>query len=91
MVLRITKLRGQDNSVTVVAEGTIASESVVLLERECSVVIEDGRSLRLNLMDVDFVDQTGVEMLKLLVNRGVVIEEASLTVRGLLQLKKDDA
>ncbi len=77
--------------MTVVAEGTIASESVVLLERECSTLMEDGRSLQLNLVDVDFVDHAGVEMLKLLLNRGVVIEEASLTVRGLLATDKDGA
>ena len=84
VVLRITRISGQESLITLKIEGRIASECVAVLERECVELLEGARRVRLDVAEVDFVDLAGVALLKELVARGVEFEKSSLTVEGLM-------
>ncbi len=84
VVLRITRISGQESLITLKIEGRIASECVAVLKRECVELLEDARRVRLDVAEVDFVDIDGVALLRELVARGVEFEKSSLTVEGLM-------
>ncbi len=88
-MLRITKLSGSEDYITLRIAGRIASECVAVLERQCTELLLGGHRLRLDAAEVDFVDRAGVALLKELLARGVKIEKGSLTVESLLMDGKD--
>ena len=80
-MLRISRAEKPTGSVTLTVEGPITSENVALLELECARLLGAGRTVRLDLGDVDFIDHTGVAAVRKLMALGVEIERASLTVK----------
>ena len=88
-MLRITKLSGPEPYITLRIAGRIASESVAVLERQCTELLHGGHRVRLDAAEVGFVDRAGVALLKELLARGVEIEKGSLTVEYLLMDGKD--
>ncbi len=88
-MLRITKLSGPEPYITLKITGRIASESVAVLERQCTELLHGGQRVRLDAAEVGFVDRAGVALLKELLARGVKIEKGSLTVECLLMDGKD--
>ena len=88
-MLRITKLSGPEPYITLKIAGRIASESVTVLEQQCTELLHGGHRVRLDVAEVDFVDRAGVALLRELLARGVEIEKGSLTVECLLMDGKD--
>ena len=73
MTLRITRKKRSRSRATLVLEGKVAAEWVGLMERECSDLLRSQLAVRLDLVDVTFVDQEGVRTLRRLNRKGVEI------------------
>ena len=58
--------------------------------RACEKVLAEGRSLKLNLAEVEFLDATGVALLSGLRSRGVVFVECSPFVEAQLKASASD-
>ena len=58
--------------------------------RACEKVLAEGRSLKLNLAEVEFLDATGVALLSGLRSRGVVFVESSPFVEAQLKASASD-
>ena len=81
MLLRIT----HQDAGTLKLEGRLVQPFIELLERECSELLGVPGAVTLDLSSVTFVDRTGVESLKRLHRRGVVIRGCSDAVASILE------
>ncbi len=79
-MLRITKVDESPTLVTMKLEGKIASDWVSLLERECLGVLQEKRKVVLDLSDVRFVDEGGVEMLGRMTAEGIHVINCSAPI-----------
>ncbi len=76
-MLRISSTEGGSHTVTLRLEGRIAGPWVAELREACERRVAAAGSLKLDLAEVSFVDQEGVELLSELRLRGVLLVECS--------------
>ncbi len=67
-MLRITNVSESAESVTLKVEGLIVTEWVTVLEKECTAWLQKNRAVQLDLSEVAFIDNHGVEMLKRIIS-----------------------
>ena len=72
-MLKISKVEPVNHAVTLRLEGRIVGAWVAELQMSCEEVLAEGRSLRLHLAEVEFMDAAGVTLLGKLCSRGAVI------------------
>jgi len=76
-VLRIQLLDLQDGAATLELAGRVAGSWVGELSRSCDRILNAGGSLSVDLREVTFVDRDGVELLRGLRGRQVVLVNCS--------------
>jgi len=64
-----------NHTVVLRLEGRVVGPWVTELQKSCEEVLADGRSLKLHLADVEFMDPQGVALLLRLRSRGVPLLE----------------
>ena len=74
-MLKISKAEPVHHAVILRLEGRVVGPWVTELQKSCDEVLTEGRSLRLQLADVEFMDAQGVALLSNLRSRGVVLLE----------------
>ena len=62
-VLRITELPKDSSVVELKLEGAIVSEWISLLERQCTRLLQEGKSVRLDFSEVRFIDSRAIDKL----------------------------
>jgi len=70
-MLRISQVEPVNHAVTLMLEGRVVGPWVTELQKSCEEVLIEGRSLKLHLRDVEFMDAHGVALLSSLRSRGV--------------------
>ncbi len=83
-MLRITKINGNEATVTLKLEGQIVSAWVRELERECRVALAEGRRVHLDFTHVSFVDECGCALLRNLVGDELDIVHCPALIRSFL-------
>jgi ABC-type transporter Mla MlaB component len=83
-MLRITKIDGNGQAVTLKLEGRIVSDWVGELERQCRAELTQGRHVHLDLTHVTLVDERGHTLLKHLVGDQLDIVQCPALIRSLL-------
>lgn len=74
-MLKISKLEPVNHAVVLRLEGRVVGPWVAELQKSCEAALADGRSLKLHLADLEFMDTQGVALLSRLRSRGVVLLE----------------
>jgi anti-anti-sigma regulatory factor len=74
-MLKISKVEPVNHTVVLRLEGRVVGPWVTELQKSCDEALADGRSLKLHLADVEFMDTKGVALLSRLRSRGVVLLE----------------
>jgi len=77
-MLKISQAESADSSVTLRLEGRIVGPWVAELRQSCEANLRAGRSLRLHLADVEFMDADAVTFLASLPSRDVALIECPL-------------
>jgi anti-anti-sigma regulatory factor len=73
-MLRVTVVESSDSSVRLRVEGRLTGRCIEELRESCELhALAEGMRLTLDLADVSFSDADGVELLKDLRRRGVII------------------
>jgi anti-anti-sigma regulatory factor len=85
-VLKITRLCGEGESLTIKLEGEVLGPWVESLRDACAQWARRSRRLGLDLAAVTFVDGAGAQLLRDLVRQGNEITMCSHFVAELLQL-----
>ena len=73
-MLRIESARTPDGRPKLRLEGRVVGPWVIELRRACEQAFTDGAGLALDLSEVTFVDQAGLELLCALGQRGVAFD-----------------
>jgi len=84
-VLRIQRDQVSDHEVTLLLQGRIVSDWVVVLERECEEAHRSGLRVALDFSDVKFIDRSGFAALSRLASAGVAIVGHSPLVAAMLE------
>ena len=74
-MLKISQAEPVNHAVTLRLEGRVVGPWVAELQNSCEQVLMEGRSLKLHLGDVEFMDAQGVALLSKLRSRGVLLLE----------------
>jgi anti-anti-sigma regulatory factor len=74
-VLKISKVEPVNHAVVLRLEGRVVGPWVTELQKSCEEALVGGRSLKLHLADVEFMDTQGVALLLRLRSRGVALLE----------------
>lgn len=74
-MLKISQVKPVNPAVTLRLEGRVVGPWVTELQNSCEEVLREGRSLKLHLADVEFMDAQGVALLSSLRSRGVLLLE----------------
>jgi anti-anti-sigma regulatory factor len=74
-MLKISQIKPVNHTVTLRLEGRVVGPWVTELQHSCEEVLTEGRSLKLHLADVEFMDVQGVALLSSLRSRGVLLLE----------------
>ncbi len=90
MMLRITETHRDARSMILKLEGQIVSEWNDELERQCGMMLNQGRAVSLDLSAVSYVDRRGVGVLISLRDRGVGIVNATALLWQLLSRSTTD-
>ena len=69
-MLRITRNRASDSTITLVLEGNVASKWVAVLEDECLRSLKEAPEVVLDFSSVGYVDPSGVEAVGRLLRLG---------------------
>lgn len=85
-MLKITKIHESQSDVLLKLEGKITAEWVALLDSECRSLLRQKKTVHLDCSHVDFIDASGVEVLKHLPQRHVTLICAPGFVTELLQI-----
>ena len=88
-MLKISQAEPVNHTVTLRLEGHIVGPWVVELQKSCEEVLAEGRSLRLHLADVEFMDSDAVAFLVRLRSSGIVFIECPLFVLEQLKVEMD--
>jgi ABC-type transporter Mla MlaB component len=76
-MLRISPVDGGNHHVMLRLEGRVAGPWVAELLKACEKLLGEGRTLKLHLAGVSFVDPNGVLLLSNLKSRGISLIECS--------------
>ena len=76
-MLKISQAEKANHSVTLKLEGRVVGPWVVELRQVCETLLTEGQPLKLDLIDVTFVDANGVAVLSNLKSRGVTFANCS--------------
>lgn len=74
-MLKISQVEPVNHAVILRLEGRVVGGWVATLRNSCEEVLNEGRSLKLDLSDVEFMDTQGVALLSSLRSRGVSLLE----------------
>lgn len=85
-MLRIEVIEGDEGAIAVHVEGKLAGGSVTVVEKQCRRLLEEGRSVRVDLSQVTYVDRDGVALLLELGDDDVVVAGSSAFIQE--QLKR---
>src|SRR5439155_14426592 len=86
-VLRISVRKENDaENVILILEGRVVGPWVEELRATCAPHLKDGHSLILDLTGVSFADAAGIELLAGLIERRIILANASPFLRQQLQL-----
>jgi len=85
-MLKITRTEMERRRVVFTLEGKITGQWAELLDAECRAELRNLKSIELNCAGVDFVDEQGVEVLKLLSCRQVTLLNAPVYVTELMDI-----
>jgi ABC-type transporter Mla MlaB component len=86
MMLKITKIQENRNDVLLKLEGKITAQWAALLDGECRSLLRQEKTVFLDCSHVDFIDASGVEVLKSLPRTHVTLMSAPGFVTELLQI-----
>ncbi|MCI0744543.1 MAG: STAS domain-containing protein [Verrucomicrobia subdivision 3 bacterium] len=86
-MLRISQVQPVNHHVTLRLEGSVAGPWVAAARDACENILSQGRTLRLDLADVEFMDSSGVALVADLTSRGVVISGSSPFVEAQLRAR----
>lgn len=89
-MLKISQDEPANHAVTLRFEGSIAGPWVAEARKECEKVLTEGRALKLDLAEVEFLDPTGVALLSSFLARGVVFVDCSPFVEAQLKASASD-
>ena len=84
IMLRISTIKDTRSVLTVKIEGRLVSEWVPLLEKECSRLVDPHRAITLDLVDVSYVDESGLALLRRLSELSWTLSPCSSFVHQLL-------
>jgi ABC-type transporter Mla MlaB component len=76
-MLRISEAATGDESVVLKLEGRIVGPWIDELDNACARLLERGKSLKLDMAEVSYVDRNGIALLLLLKQRAVLLEGCS--------------
>ena len=76
-MLKISLVDSSNHVVTLRLEGRIAGPWVTEVQKVCEKLLGDGRSVKLDLAEVSFVDQDGLAILSSFRSRGISMAECS--------------
>ena len=76
-MLRITTIDAGNQAVTLRLEGRLAGLWVTETRAACAKLLTEGRSIKLDLAEVDFADQDGVDLLVDFSSQGVLMKDCS--------------
>jgi anti-anti-sigma regulatory factor len=86
-MLKISKIDPVKHAVTLRLEGSIVGPWVQELKGSCEEVLVEGRSLRLRLTEVEYMDADGVALLGKLRSHGaIIIDPPPFVIAQLKQL-----
>jgi ABC-type transporter Mla MlaB component len=74
-MLKISQVKPVNHSVTLRLEGRVVGPWVAELQNSCEEVLMEGRSLKLHLAGVEYMDMQGVALLSRLRSCGVSLLE----------------
>ena len=74
-MLKISQVEPVNHVEVLRLEGRVVGPWVVELQKSCEAVLTEGRSLKLHLADLEFMDTQGVALLSSLRSRGVTLLE----------------
>src|SRR5258708_2847353 len=89
-MLKISQAGTANHAVTLKLEGRVVGPWVSELRETCEKFLGEGRTVRLNLGEVSFVDQDGVKFLASLISKGVTLVDCSLFVEEQLRSASND-
>ena len=84
-MLKISRTGKANHSVTLTLEGSVVGAWVNEARETCEKFLGEGRTVRLNLAEVSFVDQDGMKCLANLISKGVALVDCSLFVEEQLR------
>ena len=83
-MLRITKIAENGLPVTLRLEGKVHGDWVSLLEQECRALISQKKTVLLDLSNVTFMDDRGVEMIRRLPARSITVINGDAFIEDLI-------
>jgi anti-anti-sigma regulatory factor len=85
MMLRITKTQESAGEVVLMLEGKVIEQWAALLDSVCRSYLRQKKSVHLDCANVDFIDASGIVVLKKLPQPEVTIFNEPVFVKQLLQ------
>ena len=76
-MLKISLVESGNHLVTLRLEGRVAGPWVTEVQKACEKLLSEGRSLKLDLAEVSFVDQSGIALLSSFRSRGISLADCS--------------
>ena len=89
-MLKISQAGKTNHSITLKLEGRVVGPWVGEARETCEKLLSQGRTVRLNLAEVSFVDQDGVRFLASLISKGITLVDCSLFVEEQLRSAVND-
>ena len=83
-MLKITRISESADRVTLQLEGRIGGVWIDELRHECMSCLTQGRTLTLDLSGVQFVEASGIAMLRAMLDQHIQFVGCSLFLSGLL-------
>lgn len=83
-MVRITLVNTTVGITTMKIEGRIVSDWISVVETECQNLLAQGKTISLDLSDVNFVGAEGVHMIRRLLDQGCVLASCPLFIHHIL-------
>ena len=83
-MLWIEKQEGSDSKAVLKLEGQLLGDWVSVLEEECRKMLEENEKLTLEMAEVTYVNQRGVDLLRRLTAEKVELVNCSSLIKSLL-------
>ncbi|MGQ0665738.1 MAG: STAS domain-containing protein [Nitrospiraceae bacterium] len=85
-MLKITKIQESGSDVLIKLEGKITEQWAALLDGECRAYLRHKKAVYLDCTNVNFIDGRGVEVLRSLPDKQVLLMSAPGFITELLQI-----